>query len=77
MYSIGDLIIFKDLLDLQPYTGIITDIIKCNDWLGGGYYIIHWEYPEKWTGIADDKASFNLIKSWVNNKEAIVYPAIR
>jgi hypothetical protein len=77
-YNVGDLLIFNDLFSQQTYTGIITHVIKDDSsWSGGGYYILHWEYPDNYDGIEDNKASFDLVKVWVKNGEAAIYPAIR
>ena len=78
IYDVGDLLIFNDLFSLQTYTGIITHVINDDSsWSDGGYYILHWEYPDNYDGIEDNKASFDLVKVWVKNGEAIIYPAIK
>ena len=77
IYGVGDLIIFNDLFQHQSYTGVIIDLIRDDVWYGGGCYVIHWEYPENYSDIQDNKASFELMKTWVKNGEAQVYPLNR
>jgi len=77
MYNIGDLVIFNDKHANQKYTGIITNSTKEKDWWGGGYYTIVWEYPENYQGTKDKKVSFEQLRDWAQNKEAVVYPVIK
>ena len=74
MYNIGDLVVFNDLFLNTKYTGIIIDTVKDKHWWGGGYYVLGWEYPQNFQGTKDNKASFEQLRDWVNDKEVEVYP---
>ena len=77
MYNIGDLVVFNDLFLNTKYTGIIIDTVKDKHWWGGGYYVFLWEYPEHLEGIEDNKASFEQLRDWINDKEAEVFTVVK
>lgn len=76
--DVGDLVIYEDLLAQQTYRGIVTGVINNNvEWSGGGYYVIHWDYPDDFQGFKDDKTSFDLMKVWIKNREAVIFPVVK
>jgi len=84
-YNVGDLIVFTDVagpsefIGKSYFTGIILSLNKDEYWLGGGYYLIHWEYPQHLANFKDDskEISYTLLNDWVNECRAKVYPAMR
>lgn len=77
MYNIGDLIVFNDLSLNTKYTGIIIDTVNDKHWWGGGYYVFDWEYPQNFQGTKDNKASFEQLRDWINDKEAEVFTVVK
>lgn len=84
-YNVGDLIVFTDVagpsefIGKSHFTGIILSLNKDENWLGGGYYVMHWEYPQHLANFKNDskEISYTLLNDWVREDRAKVYPATR